>query len=121
MGIRTRILTRLAWLAGGFGYLVLLVETARALQEWWRGEARPGLWHWGALALAPCLAWIWWRYLSVFRADAVCAPAPHGRAGSAQGATTGNCRTSEMAAGETSAPKAMASTPDASAVRRARP
>ncbi len=26
-------------LGAGFGYMVLLIETIRALTEWWRGEA----------------------------------------------------------------------------------
>lgn len=70
---------RFLMLGAGFGYMVLLIETIRALTEWWRGEAAPGPLHWGALLLAPALAWVWWRHLSVFRCAAPCAKAEAGR------------------------------------------
>ena len=114
-------MTRLALLAGGFGYMVLLIETVRALHEWWRGDASPGPWHWAALALAPVLGWIWWRHLSVFRPGAACATPPAEPGGGPQEQLTGNCRTREISPGDTRAPRATASTPAASASRRARP
>ena len=58
---------RIALLAAGFGYMVLLIEAIRAAVAWWQGElAQPG---WSDIALIgtlPVLAWIWWRYISPF-------------------------------------------------------
>lgn len=67
---------RLALLAAGFGYMVLLIEAVRAAVAWWRGDlAQPG---WSDIALItglPLLIWIWWRHLSPFGRNCTkCAP-----------------------------------------------
>lgn len=70
---------KLLLLGAGFGYMVLLIETVRALTDWWGGEIAPGPLHWGALLLAPALAWVWWRRLSVFRCSGACTVPEAGR------------------------------------------
>lgn len=52
----------------GFGYMVLLIESLHVGVAWWRGELNdPGPLEWLLLGTLPLLAWIWWRYLSIFR------------------------------------------------------
>ena len=52
----------------GFGYMVLLIEALHVGIAWWRDELNdPGIVEWLLLAVLPALAWIWWRYLSIFR------------------------------------------------------
>jgi hypothetical protein len=60
---------RLLLLAAGFAYMVLLIEAVRATVAWWRGEAALGLTDYALIGALPVLAWIWWRYLSMFRKD----------------------------------------------------
>jgi hypothetical protein len=72
---------RLALLAAGFAYMVLLVEAVRAAVAWWRGEAALGPLDYALLAALPLLAWVWLRHLSVFRKDcakAACQPPSRG-------------------------------------------
>ena len=58
---------RIALLAAGFAYRVLLIEAIRAAVVWWRGElAQPGWDDIALMALLPVLAWIWWRQISPF-------------------------------------------------------
>ena len=58
---------RIALLAAGFGYMVLLIEAIHAAVNWWRGELAQPAWSDIALIAAlPLLIWIWWRYLSPF-------------------------------------------------------
>lgn len=58
---------RLLLLAGGFAYMVALIEAIRATVAWWRGElAQPGWTDWALIAALPLLLWAWWRYLSPF-------------------------------------------------------
>jgi len=48
--------------------MVLLIESLHVGTAWWRGElSDPGPLEWLLLAVLPVLAWIWWRYLSIFR------------------------------------------------------
>lgn len=59
---------KLAAILLGFGYMVLLIESVRTGVAWWHGELTdPSPLQWLMLAALPVLAWIWWRYLSVFR------------------------------------------------------
>jgi hypothetical protein len=60
---------RFALLAAGFAYMVLLIEAVRATVAWWRGEAALGPADYALIGALPLLAWIWWRYLSMFRKD----------------------------------------------------
>jgi hypothetical protein len=61
---------RLALLLLGFGYMVFVIEALRTAVAWWRGElAERGVTDYLLLAALPALAWVWWRYLSVFRKD----------------------------------------------------
>ena len=61
-----------------FGYAVLLFEALRTATAWWQGELEEaGLTEYLLIAALPLLAWIWWRYLSMFRSDCAkgaCAP-----------------------------------------------
>ncbi len=68
---------RFLLLAGGFAYMVLLIEALRAGVAWWRGEAELDWLDYALIGALPLLAWIWWRYLSMFRRDcgkAACKP-----------------------------------------------
>lgn len=56
-------------LAAGFAYMVLLIEAVRAAVAWWQGEGEPAPLDYALVAALPLLAWVWWRYLSVFRRD----------------------------------------------------
>lgn len=56
-------------LAAGFAYMVLLIEAVRAAVAWWRDETDPGPLDFALIGLLPILAWVWWRYLSMFRKD----------------------------------------------------
>lgn len=59
---------RLAAILLGFGYMVLLIESLHVGVAWWRDELpEPGPLDWLLLATLPILAWIWLRYLSIFR------------------------------------------------------
>ena len=59
---------RLGAILLGFGYMVLLIESLRVGVAWWRDELNdPGPEEWLLLGVLPVLAWIWWRYLSIFR------------------------------------------------------
>lgn len=59
---------RLGAILLGFGYMVLLIESLRVGNAWWRDElSDPGPLEWLLLAALPLLGWIWWRYLSIFR------------------------------------------------------
>jgi len=71
MGLRARrIMKRLALLAAGFAYMVLLIEAIHAAAAWWRGElAQPGWSDIALIAALPLLIWIWWRYISPFGRD----------------------------------------------------
>ena len=60
---------RLVLLAAGFAYMVLFIESVRATVACWRGEADLGPLDYALVGLLPLLAWIWWRYLSIFRKD----------------------------------------------------
>lgn len=61
---------KLAALLLGFAYMVLLIESVRVATAWWSGALKhPDITEWLLLAALPLLAWIWWRYLSVFRKD----------------------------------------------------
>ena len=60
---------RLALLAAGFAYMVLLIEAVRATVAWWRGETALGMLDYALIGALPVLAWIWWRHLSMFRKD----------------------------------------------------
>jgi len=52
----------------GFAYMVLLIESVRVAVAWWRNElGDPDPLEWFLLAVLPLLAWVWWRYLSMFR------------------------------------------------------
>jgi D-alanyl-D-alanine carboxypeptidase/D-alanyl-D-alanine-endopeptidase (penicillin-binding protein 4) len=58
---------RIALLAAGFAYMVLLIEAIRAAVAWWSGElAQPDWADIALIALLPVLAWIWWRHISPF-------------------------------------------------------
>lgn len=61
-----------------FGYAVLLFEALRTATAWWQGELQEaGLTEYLLIAALPLLAWIWWRYFSMFRsgcAKGACAP-----------------------------------------------
>lgn len=68
---------RLLLLAAGFAYMVLLIEAVRAAVAWWQGEAVLGWADYVLLGALPLLAWVWWRYLSMFRracGRAICVP-----------------------------------------------
>lgn len=74
---------RFMLLSAGFAYMVLLIEAVRAAVNWWRGEAVSGMLDYVLIGALPLLAWIWWRYFSMFRKDcgkAACAlpPERHG-------------------------------------------
>lgn len=71
---------RIALLAAGFAYMVLLIEAVRAAVAWWRDELPQAGWTDLALiAMLPALIWIWWRYLSPFGRDCrACASTPDG-------------------------------------------
>ncbi|MDA8255968.1 MAG: hypothetical protein M0Z99_10100 [Betaproteobacteria bacterium] len=59
-----------ALLAAGFAYMVLLIEAIRAAVAWWQGElAQPGWSDIALIAALPVLAWVWWRYISLFGRD----------------------------------------------------
>lgn len=59
---------RLGAILLGFAYMVLLIESLRVGVAWWRGELQdPEPLDWVLLGALPALAWIWWRYLSIFR------------------------------------------------------
>ncbi len=58
---------RFLLLVAGFAYMVLLIEAVRATVAWWRGEAELGMLDYALIGALPVLAWIWWRYLSMFR------------------------------------------------------
>jgi hypothetical protein len=60
---------RLALLAAGFAYMVLLIEAVRATVAWWRGEAALGVLDYALVGALPVLAWIWLRRFSMFRKD----------------------------------------------------
>lgn len=60
---------RFLLLVAGFAYMVLLIEAVRATVAWWRGEAELGMPDYALIGALPVLAWIWWRYLSMFRKD----------------------------------------------------
>ena len=61
---------RVALLAAGFAYMVLLIEAIRAAVAWWQGElAQPGWSDIALIAALPPLVWIWWRYISPFGRD----------------------------------------------------
>ena len=60
---------RFALLAAGFAYMVLLIEAVRAAVAWWRGEAELRMLDYALIGALPVLAWIWWRYFSMFRND----------------------------------------------------
>jgi hypothetical protein len=64
-------LKRIALLAAGFAYMVLLIEALRAAVAWWHDElAQPGWTDIALIGVLPLLIWIWWRYISPFgRAD----------------------------------------------------
>lgn len=64
---------RLALLALGFAYMVLLIEALRATVNWWNAVPPPPTFlDYALIALLPVLAWIWWRYLSVFNCQRSC-------------------------------------------------
>ncbi|MBZ0144784.1 MAG: hypothetical protein K8F56_14515 [Rhodocyclaceae bacterium] len=68
---------RLALLIAAFAYMVLLIEAVRAAAAWWRGEAALTALDYALVAALPLLAWVWFRYFSMFRkgcAKGVCAP-----------------------------------------------
>ena len=68
---------RLLLLLAGFAYMVLLIEAVRATVAWWRGEAALGPADYALIGALPLLAWVWFRYFSMFRkgcAKGVCAP-----------------------------------------------
>ncbi|MBV6474975.1 MAG: hypothetical protein KJZ92_17755 [Rhodocyclaceae bacterium] len=68
---------RLAPLIAAFAYMVLLIEAVRAAAAWWRGEAALTALDYALVAALPLLAWVWFRYFSMFRkgcAKGVCAP-----------------------------------------------
>jgi len=71
MGLRTGWgVKRIALLAAGFGYMVLLIEALHVAVAWWHDElAQPGWSDVALIALLPVLIWIWWRYLSPFGRD----------------------------------------------------
>lgn len=49
---------------------MLLFEALRTASAWCAGELEEiGLAEYLLLAALPVLAWVWWRYLSVFRKD----------------------------------------------------
>jgi hypothetical protein len=56
-------------LAAGFAYMVLLIEAVRAAVAWWLGEAALDPLDFALIGALPILAWVWWRYLSMFRKD----------------------------------------------------
>jgi len=61
---------RLGAILLGFGYMVLLIESLHVAVAWWRDELNdPGPLEWLMLGILPVLAFIWWRYLSIFRPD----------------------------------------------------
>jgi hypothetical protein len=60
---------RFLLLAAGFAYMVLLIEAVRAGAAWWRGETELGWLDYALIGALPVLAWVWWRYLSMFRKD----------------------------------------------------
>ena len=68
---------RLFLLLAAFAYMVLLIEAVRAAAAWWRGEAALTALDYALVAALPLLAWVWFRYFSMFRkgcAKGVCAP-----------------------------------------------
>ncbi len=70
---------RFMLLAAGFAYMVLLIEAVRSAVAWWHDEASLGAIDYLLLGALPVLAWIWWRYFSMFRKDcgkAACALPP---------------------------------------------
>jgi len=71
MGVRAgRGVKRIALLATGFAYMVLLIEALRAAVAWWHGElTQPDWMDITLIAVLPVLIWIWWRYLSPFGRD----------------------------------------------------
>lgn len=59
---------KLAAILLGFGYMVLLIESLHVAVAWWQGELpEPEPLQWLLMAMLAPLAWIWWRYLSIFR------------------------------------------------------
>lgn len=56
-------------LAAGFAYMVLLIEAVRATVAWWQGETELGPLDFALIGALPILAWIWFRYFSMFRKD----------------------------------------------------
>lgn len=58
---------RLTLLAAAFAYMVLLIEAVRAAAVWWRGEAALTGLDYALVAALPLLAWVWFRYFSMFR------------------------------------------------------
>ena len=54
------------WLLA-MAYAGLFLAAVITANQWWQGElADPRWYHWGLLACAPLLAWIYLRYLSIF-------------------------------------------------------
>lgn len=58
---------RLALILAAFAYMVLLIEAVRAGAAWWRGEAALALLDYALACALPLLAWVWFRYFSMFR------------------------------------------------------
>lgn len=53
-----------------FGFSVLLFEALHAALAWWNGTNEDVGWtQWLLLGSLPLLAFVWWRYLSVFGRD----------------------------------------------------